>query len=362
MDLDEVHSPEETSKVHAHRVKNTQSKLPAFRFADIQRRNSLPSGICRDSASAYHRLNTTQTATQADHNSSPLSSSRTASGYSDASTTIVHPLPTDSGPGTGSLSSLTGGPGSATRAETCNAAPAGPHTASSPHVLQENRRPRAKRAPASYSSNGLETKSGPPPALSSLLSTKLELSQKPPEQSTSEWAQQQQQLLAPGYIKKNENTKPERGQFSNRPSAEGSRILPIRNFTSSSTRSSLGMGSRGSYGYRYESPEDEDMDDDRDQTLRALQGYPTPQRPTAASRRSSVADRNEETTEKRTSLSGTGDLFLDLALEDLEHQNSAEKTAKRNSATERMVSFILITSCSPFQCCNPTRSALGVVA
>lgn len=361
MDLDEAHSPEQTSQVHAHRVKNTQSKLPAFRFVDLNRSISLPvwsSSIRRDSASGgYHNETTQNTSTQGNNPSTP-SSNRTASGYSIASTTIVHPQKlVDSGPGTVPLSSLTGGPGSAQRAETCNAATVTPHEASSRHILQENRRPRPKRAPASYSSNGLETKSGPPPALSSLRSYQLELSPKPPEQSTSEWAQQQQKLLAPSYIKNNENTKPERGQLSNKASNRA-RIPPIRNFTSSSTRSSLGMGSRGSY-YRYESPEDEDMEDDRDQTLRALQGYPTPQRG-SASRRESNASRHEEAVEERSTPSRTGDLFLDLAFENLELQNSAEKNAKRNSATERIVSSL--NSFSPFLTLHPTRPPTEAVA
>lgn len=340
MCLDHAHSPEQTSLLHAHRVRNTPSKLPAFRFADTQGRDLLPvpSNIRRDSASGY-RTTTTQTTTQGGDNPSPPSSSRTVSLYSNASTTIVHPLPAvDSGPGTTS-SLLTGGPGSAHRAETCNTGTLGPHTASSPHILQENRRPRAKRAPASYSSNGLETKSGPPPAMSSLKSLKLMLAQRPPEQSTSEWAQQQQQLLAQGYINNNQATKPEKRQLSNK--ALSGTTQPRRNVTSSSRRSSIGMESRGSYD---ESAEDEEMEDDRDQTLRALQGYPTPQRPTAASRMKSEGDRNAETQAKRMSLSGTGDLFLDLALEDMELQNSADKNAKRNSGTDRTVSFPLTSS------------------
>ena len=353
MDLDEAHSPRETSQVHAHRVQNTQSKLPAFRFADLHRSNSLPvqpASIRRDSASSSYHNDTVQSATQGSK-PSPLSSSRTASGYSVASTTIVHPLPAlDSGPGTFPSSLLTGGPGSAQRAESCNtAAKPSPQKASSPHILQENRRPRAKRAPASYSSNGLETKSGPPPALSSLRSHQLELSQRPPEQSTSEWAQQQQQLLAPTHINNSEPAQPEGGPLANRAAPGATRILPIRKFRSSSTRSSLGMGSRDSY-YRYESPEDEDMEDERDQTLRALHGYPTPQRGTAP-RRASAADRMEESVDEQDSPSRTGDLFLDLALENLELQNSAEKNAKRKSATERMVSFP--ASFSPYLMLHP---------
>lgn len=338
MDLDYAHSPEKTSELLAHRVGNTQSKLPAFRFADISRRNSLSvPKKRRDSASGY-QPNTTQTTTQGGENPRPASSSRTASGYSNASTTVVHPLPSvDSGAGISSLSSVTGGPGAAHRAETCNTAPAGPHTASSPHILQENGRPRAKRAPASYSSNGLETKFYPPPAMSSLKSLKL-LSQQAPEQSTSEWAQQQQQILASGYIKNNGATKPERGQLSNKASSGASQMPATRKVTPWSARSSRGMESKGSH-YSDESPEDEVMEDDRDQTLRALQGFPTSQRPTAASRMNSEAGMSEETPEKRTSLSGTGDLFLDLALEEMELQNSTEKKAKRDSAPERIVSF-----------------------
>lgn len=368
MDLDEAPSPKETSELHAHRVQNTQSKLPAFRFVDLHRRSSLPvqtSGIRRDSSigSQHTKPATLDTKIpkqgEKDHNPSPLNSNRTAS-Y--ASTTIHHPQSpqVDSGPGTGLLSSLTGGPGSATRAETCNAEGQHPQKPSSPHILQENkasRRPRPKRAPASYSSNGLETKSGPPPALSSLRASQLEVSAS--TASTSEWAQQQQQLLG-----KNIRTEPERGQLSNRPSTSaGARIPSIRNFTPSSAMSSVGMGSeRGTY-YRYESPEDEDMDaDDRDHTLRALQGYPTPQRPTA-SRRESAAERNDEVMEETSTPPRTGDLFLDLALENIE----VDKVAKRNSASERIVS--LLTFFLPFFVaashpvsnprCRTTRCSVG---
>lgn len=106
------------------------------------------------------------------------------------------------------------------------------------------------------------------------------------------------------------------------------------------------MGSeRGSY-YRYESPEDEDMDaDDRDHTLRALQGHPTPQRPTAL-HRESAAEHNNEVMEETSTPPRTGDLFLDLALENLE----VDKVAKRNSASERIVS--LLTSFLPFFRCG----------
>lgn len=81
--------------------------------------------------------------------------------------------------------------------------------------------------------------------------------------------------------------------------------------------------------------------DDRDQTLRALQGYPTPQRPTA-SRRESAAERNDETMVETSTPPRTGDLFLDLALENIE----VDKVAKRHSASERIVS--LLTFSFPF--------------
>ncbi len=347
MDLDKVHSPEQTSQVHAHRVQNNQSRLPSFRFADLQRSNSLPvqppSTIRRVSANSCLSADTTiYRPTQGDG----------VEADNSPSTTLTKIASSDSGPGTVPLSTrqatVTGGAGSAPLAESCYK----PRKSPQPKQFQENRGP--KRTAVAYSINGNKTTPKPLPALSTnnqLREIQSELSQKPVEVITSEWARDQQQLLEPSYTNEHATIRIEIEEPRSTTATPGAQVQPIRAFRPSATRTkSRKMGSRNSY-YRYESGEEDDIEDDRDQTLRALQGNysNSSEKPP---RRSSVASRyDDDVPENRGGAGRTGDLFLDLAFENLQQQERADDEDKsRLAATPRRVSnscfnFSLLSVC-----------------
>jgi len=327
MDLDdEAHTPEKTIKVHAHRLDHTSSKLPAFRFADLQRSNSLPvSALLTPASDSDFTPDTSPYATKPGALRSPFPGQERAS---DIATRAV-----DSGTSSSSTKATTaptGGSGAAL------ADPYNCYPSNSPSQRQESR--RGRKPPASHSSNGIGTFARPPPALSTQRSIPPEPAVRPQNQSTTEWALAQQQLAlekvqsspATAEPQGTTNTKPEEQLQAGTPTS-AARIPPIRSFRSSATRTSLGMESRSYYQYD-SSEEHDDDDDDRDRTLRALVGHSNEEY--TDRRRTYSADREhiESPDNGRTS----GDLFLDLALDDLSRRESNEDRDKaRTTAQER---------------------------
>lgn len=326
MDLDEeAHTPEKTIKVHAHRLDHTSSKLPAFRFADLQRSSSLPvSALLSPASDCDFTPDTSPYATNPGALlRSPFPGQERAS---DIATRAV-----DSGTSSSSTKATTT-PTSGSKAPLAD--PYSSCPSNSPSQRQQSR--GGRKPPASHSSNGIGTFARPPPDLSTQRSVPPESAVRPQNQSTTEWALAQQQLAlkkvqsspATAEPQSTINTKPEEQLQPGTPTS-AARIPPIRSFRSSATRTSLGMESR-SY-YRYGSPEEDD-DDDRDRTLRALVSYSNEGYTDRRNTYSADQEHIESPDNGRTS----GDLFLDLALDDLSRRESNEDRDKaRTTAQER---------------------------
>ncbi|KFY85870.1 hypothetical protein V500_08068 [Pseudogymnoascus sp. VKM F-4518 (FW-2643)] len=297
MDCDEPHYPDKTSNLHAHRLDHTPSKLPAFRFADLQRSHTLPASSLTATPDSHNNRSVSDTAvpriTTKSQTTSPREQERALANSTEPRTTSYPP--------------------------------------NSSSKVQESR--RGRRAPASHSSNGIETHTGPPPALSTQHSFPPEAPVRPPNTSTTQWALAQQKLTlgnlqsalpAAGPEPTNDRT-PQRKQTVSLPTTQTRpRIPPIRSFRSSATRTSLGMDSRPYYQY-----DGADDREDRDQTLRALEGYED------SSRRDTFS-REQEYRDQTRNNGGTEDLFLDLALDDLSHGYPQDKPTTTNRRTSRI--------------------------
>ncbi|KFY32755.1 hypothetical protein V495_08763 [Pseudogymnoascus sp. VKM F-4514 (FW-929)] len=294
MDCDEPHYSDKTSNLHAHRLDHTPSKLPAFRFADLQRAQTLPT--------------TSLTVTPDNHNNNR-----------SLSDTAVQRITTKS---------QTTSPREQERA-LANSTET--RTTSYPPNSSER---RGRRAPASHSSNGIETHTGPPPALSTQHSFPPEAPVRPPNTSTTQWALAQQKLtlgnlqsalLPAAGPEPTKDSTPQRKQTVSAPTTQTRpKIPPIRSFRSSATRTSLGMDSRPYYQY-----DGADDREDRDQTLRALEGYEDNSRRDTFSREQEYRDQTRNN-------GGTEDLFLDLALDDLSHGYPQDKPTTTNRRTSRI--------------------------
>lgn len=294
MDCDEPHYPDKTSNLHAHRLDHTPSKLPAFRFADLQRSHTLPDSS--PTAPPPNNRSVSDTAvqritTKSQTTTSPREQERALANSTETRTTSYPP--------------------------------------NSSSKVQESR--RGRRPPASHSSNGIETNTGPPPALSTQHSFPPEAPVRPPNTSTTQWALAQQKLTlgnlqsalpAAGPEPTKDTETPQRKKTVSLPTTQTRpRIPPIRSFRSSATRTSLGMDSR-SY-YQYDGADDRE---DRDQTLRALEGYGDNSRRETYSREPEYRDQTRNN-------GGTEDLFLDLALDDLSHGYPQDKPTTTNRRT-----------------------------
>lgn len=294
MDCDEPHYSDKTSNLHAHRLDHTPSKLPAFRFADLQRAQTLPTTsltVTPDAHNNNRSLSDTavQRITTKSQTTSPREQERALANSTETRTTSYPPNSSER---------------------------------------------RGRRAPASHSSNGIETHTGPPPALSTQHSFPPEAPVRPPNTSTTQWALAQQKLtlgnlqsalLPAAGPEPTKDSTPQRKQTVSAPTTQTRpKIPPIRSFRSSATRTSLGMDSRPYYQY-----DGADDREDRDQTLRALEGYEDNSRRDTFSREQEYRDQTRNN-------GGTEDLFLDLALDDLSHGYPQDKPTTTN---RRTVSF-----------------------
>lgn len=296
MDCDEPHYSDKTSNVHAHRLDHTPSKLPAFRFADLQRSHTLPGSSLTAPPDSHNNRSVSDTAVQRITTKSqttlPREQERALANSTESRTTSYPP--------------------------------------NSSSKVQESRRGRS-RAPALHSSNGIETHTGPPPALSTQHSFPPEAPVRPPNTSTTQWALAQQKLTlgnlqsapsAAGPEPTKDTRTPQRKKTVSLPTTQTRpRIPPIRSFRASATRSSLGMDNRPYY--QYDGANDRE---DRDQTLRALEGYEDNSRRDTFSREQEYRDQSRNN-------GGTEDLFLDLALDDLSHGYPQDKPTTTNRRT-----------------------------
>jgi hypothetical protein len=329
MDLEDRDTPQKTLTLHDHRLNNNPSKLPAFRFVDRQRSNTFGAQPLLSpspdiiSESAFPPAPATVNATlQGTATTTTTTSPRRQDHANDpttASQIVKSPLISTGGSAAPLADSYFNHP-----------------SATSPNRPQDNR--RGRRAPASHSSNGIETFTGPPPALSTQHAIPAEPApaSRPQNNSTTEWALAQQQLAfeslkSPTIQEATKSAK----KFPSSPSTTSTtpRIPPIRSFRSSATRASLEMNGRSLQ--HYESPDDEGVYD-RDRTLRALEGYSDEER------RTQRRPYSRERQDRREENGSPEDLFLNLALDDLSRQsNNHEDRDNINVTTHkrRVVSY-----------------------
>jgi hypothetical protein len=383
MEMEESQSPQKTSLLHTHRLNHNPSKLPAFRFADLTRAHSIvspPALLSPEQESAPTSVSSPQYATEVKQ--------RTTSSpdYFVKSSTISNPV--ISLPLTGEKSGVAAGASKTPLNEFKSAfaqAPL-PTPASIPRSSQDR---RTRRAPASRSSNGIETSTGPPRALSTNRSFAAE-SARSPNTSTTEWALAQQQLafesnkLPASSIENPVNTTPNSIPRQSRTSTarsidesslSRSVIPPIRSFKSSAKRNSVEMYARNTH--RYESPPEEDQDNegDRDRTLRVLEGLSDDRQEQYQSPSNRIDDRDQ----RQASTLGD-DLFLDLARDDMTRRandegGSTAPTERRkvwlfsfgflfipkaclSLRPDRVSQFILVMAMFPFRPSDPLRSSL----
>ncbi|KAI9849477.1 MAG: hypothetical protein M1837_004097 [Sclerophora amabilis] len=227
-----------------------------------------------------------------------------------------------------------------------------------------SRRTKAKRAPASWSSLGIETASGPPPALSFQRSCSSEAVRR--AFTLTEFALAQQQLpLGPSR------------------DGEGGRCSPdYKSKATDNDRESLSTsdstdtaGDRNNLLDRVSSEEDKDpcvhtrmkardghyygedlLEDDRDRTLRALEGFPGDADNAYVS--SDERKAFEEEPQSEHNRTGSDDLFLNLA----KSQSKPEGTEEASRRSERRRSRIALAShrtstpMAPFQASATPKS------
>ena len=295
------HSPQKAITLHAHRLDHNPSKLPAFRFVDLNRAPLAVSTLLSPDSERATAIHATKQGTTSSLGDEVLNT--TAS-------TPIRPYSPTKRPSTS--------PGDSVGGNYFPVTPSQPEPALVPRLQDK----RLRRAPASHSSNGIETATGPPPALSTQRSSAGE-SPRIPNTSTTEWALAQQQLTfqtlnsqATPIIdaKTTNNTRNLRGASKSLDESTSTKPLipPIRSFRSSTTRASLEMNARSFH--RFETQAD-DEDFDRDRTLRALEGY-------SDNARSAQSSQATDQDGQRQSDAVTEDLFLNLARNDLENQGN----------------------------------------
>jgi hypothetical protein len=321
---EEPHSPEKAVTLHAHRLDHNPSKLPTFRFVDLNRAPlAVSSLLSTDSES-------TSAATKQGIGIA-ISSAEDDFHITTASTPLTT-YPPDKRPSTS--------PGGSVVGTYFPLSP--PQSASSLISRLQQQDKRARRGPASHSSNGIETLQGPPPALSTQRPSTVDIP-RTPNTSTTEWALAQQQLAlqalnTPGTpvtpIDDAKSTRTPRSTIRSLDESTTSRPLipPIRSFRSSATRASLEMNARTYYRVPTQG---DDQEFDRDRTLRALEGY-------------TDDDHNGQTLrpldhdDQRQDDSATEDLFLNLARDDFERGINNGDGDNSSRTERRRVSPVLL--------------------
>lgn len=320
MDLETSHSPGKANVFHSHRLDHNPSKLPAFRFADLQRPNLGAVGVASPSLLSQG-LESAPTSSNASHATEQGTLLPQPEGNSNFTTpTAFTPSSPKRRPATSPGESVT-----PLTASYFNNAPS--HSTSNYVPKPQDR--RFRRAPASHSSNGIETFTGPPPALSTQRSFAAEPA-RTTNNSTSEWALAQQQL-AYQSLQYQESSIDNARSTSTKSHPRGASksldesilsrplIPPIRSFRSSTTRPTLEMNG-GSF-HRFGAADEQE--DDRDRTLRALEGLSDEEHNEQTSVRSMEQDGVRQTN------ATTEDLFLKLAQDDLTSQAGDEGRLKR---------------------------------
>ncbi|ORY70123.1 uncharacterized protein BCR38DRAFT_326911, partial [Pseudomassariella vexata] len=315
---------------HAHRQSHNPSKLPAFRFADLQKKSlALPSllhqkGIPPSPVSPDHDETITQaTSTHQRHNHNPVSPEQSTANASPKTS------PTRSRAST--LQTATALPSSNVKRGIKSP------TDSTTTIVAA--RSQIQRAPASYSSNGIETATGSPSALSTKRQNSVDGSQtssRPPSDDvTKDWAQGQRELLLPKTVQRADDKKGlvRRPPVSYKPPTTANAgtttaVPPIRSFRSSGSRRSLVLDMNIRNMRSYDGGDDYTDKTHRDRTLRALEGRQdddvqqlTP--PDSATDQPDIDD--------------SGDVFLRIAQEDRRRAAGENGGYTESSSASRVV-------------------------
>ncbi|KAK0711110.1 hypothetical protein B0H67DRAFT_450221, partial [Lasiosphaeris hirsuta] len=288
---------DKNSTFEAHRQNHNSSKLPAFRFADLKKDAIVLPTLLQHAAQTTVSPQSAQDVNAAsdrpDHTATQNLPDKSAS--TPETPQLAAPFPQQPSPPRNRASTFQNPP--ATTANSISTL-----TLNSNSALASNPNPKSKsdpstgsKRPASFpdtpiiATNAYATRNQSSSTANPIAKRRLTASAitsgasatHPGENSnsTKEWAQGQRELLLPKTIEtaKSDDKRRSRPPVSYRPptvavSASGGRIPPIRSFRSSGSRKSLNLdmhvrrGSEDSYGEEITDP------NQRDRTLRALEG------------------------------------------------------------------------------------------
>lgn len=339
-----------------YRQNNTPSKLPAFRFADLQKESlGLPSLLhTSNNGHQFHAVPPSPVSPKTDladenqpnntpdndnialkyqlhdnhtnnyiNNRHPVSPDQSPV-RSRALTFLVKPIPTATSnryvKRSASLdSSPTAIKGEGTRVKRSFELPTDSTTTTATTVV-DFRQQQLRSAPATSSANDTSSPSS------------AQNSQRVVDEVIKEWAQGQRELLLPKTVQRTAALDEKKNSASRRPpvsykppastTGASTSIPPIRSFRSSGSRRSLvlDMNSRTTRGY--EGADDGDDSSHRDRTLRALEGRREDDVVQQMTPPDSATDRPEPGADDH------GDVFMKLAREDSENQSAVSRVVR----------------------------------
>lgn len=316
-----------------HRSRNTPSKLPAYRLSDLKQPAFVTGQVLAPQAAAEEALAPEDFPGSKDYSVAKHNTNDNCDATNDltATTGIIDINPLSHRPGLPSIKP-------AKRDSTAATAKTSP-------ALRGH-----KRAPASHSSQGIETDKGPPPALSTRNIHSLEVKEKQAS-STVEWLDTQAQASVRAQLHGHNTTsrtsrtsrlqkvlsarshntttpKSQRRAYKSLDetslSTASPKLPPTRSFRASVSRLGTGLEmSRfaNNYGVEFDGP------DNRTSTLRALEGY------SGANYRETSRD---EESSGSSNQNGTGDLFLDMAQDDMRKEAKDDDNQEKSSPRYRV--------------------------
>ncbi|RBQ80070.1 hypothetical protein VDGD_06498 [Verticillium dahliae] len=224
---------------------------------------------------------------------------------------------------------------------------ASPDVAGAAETPSAGAKTQHRRAPASNTSNGLDSPAGHSPSLNTHhrlqsidTAHSTQLSGAGPEHTTKEWAQGQRELLLPKTLQSTTSTEEKRQTVRSRPplsfrapsnTSASVRVAPIRSFRSSGSRRSFGLDMNSPSTHAGDSSGDDYSYTDsnqRDRTLRALEGRPDDEMthdttPPDSARRDHLVDGDDT----------TGDVFMKIAREEPRRRAADENSSAEDPRT-----------------------------
>ncbi|EEY22729.1 conserved hypothetical protein [Verticillium alfalfae VaMs.102] len=267
---------------------------------------------------------------------------------SRASTLQTSPQPTfATTPATSSSTRPSSLPHSPAAAATRSREHASPDVAGAAETPSAGAKTQHRRAPASNTSNGLDSTADHSPSLNTHhrlqsidTAHSTQLSGSGPEHTTKEWAQGQRELLLPKTLQSTTSTEEKRQTVRSRPplsfrapsnTSASVRVAPIRSFRSSGSRRSFGLDMNSPSTHAGDSSGDDYSYTDsnqRDRTLRALEGRPDDEMihdttPPDSARRDHLVDGDDT----------TGDVFMKIAREEPRRRAADETSSAEDPRT-----------------------------